>query len=268
MIYDAFLFHGEFDLLEIRLNILDKVVDKFVICEPQQSFSGEACPAFYKENKERFKQWEDKIIYYPFNIMEDAEIVEQARTSPNTGGNPYWMKVYYCMEMMRKPLEVCNDEDVVFISDLDEIWNPNIEIVKDDIVHGCEQSVYYYQLNNRCDAPWTGSVYTSSKRLKSEPINNFKQKGEVKIPNAGWHFSYQGGAEEVRRKVESSRSTFADNTDSYYGVPTEYIVQRMQENKDVFPDGFIGRTMLFRTDESGLPDYILENKEKYAHMLR
>src|SRR3990167_1180828 len=229
MIYDVFLFHGELDILELRLNILGDVVDKFVICEARQSFSGDPCPSYYQENKDRFKKWKDKIINYQFNLMEDAKIVELARNSPNTNnGKPYWVKVFYAMEMLKKPLEVCKDDDIIFLSDADEIWNPSINIFKNDNIYGLLQLVYYYRLNNRCNELWTGSIYTTYKRLKEEMVNNIKQRGEVKVPNGGWHFTYQGGEEMVRRKVTSSKSKESTD-DSYYGVSTDYIIERMKE---------------------------------------
>ena len=265
MIYDVFLFHGELDILELRLNILGETVDKFVICEAKQAFSGAEWPSSYLANKERFAKWEDKIIYYQFNLMEDQELVEQARNSPNTTGNPYWMKVYYAMEMLRKPLEVCNDEDIVFISDVDEIWNPEIPINADDKVYGLHQVVYYYQLNNRCSEDWTGSIYTTYARLKTEVINNIKQKGELKIEPGGWHFTYQGGEAQMRLKIESSRDE--TNNDSYYGVPTDYIIGRAQENKDIFPEYF-NRGYTFTKDEEGWPDFLKRNREKYEDLCR
>ncbi|MFA6251739.1 MAG: hypothetical protein WC603_03895 [Candidatus Paceibacterota bacterium] len=287
MIYDVFLFHGELDTLDLRLNILGEKVDKFVICEARQSFSEEPCPSYYQENKERFKKWESKIINYQFNLMEDKEIVELARNSPNTStgsnfwmkvfykimkkigrpytshGNPYWMKVFYAMEMMKKPLEVCNEDDIVFISDCDEIWNPDIEIPKDDKVYGLEQLVYYYQLNNRSSEPWTGSIVTSYKRLKGEILNHIKQKGEKKIKNGGWHFTYQGGEEEIKRKINSSRSTYKDKTDSYYGIPTDSLMNKIKGGKD-----FFGRNYKFWIDESEWPKYLKENREHYLHLLK
>lgn len=275
MIYDTFLFHGELDLLELRLNILGKVVDKFVICEARQNFSGTPYESLYLANKERFKAWEDKIIHFQFNLLEDQEIVEQARNSKNTShGNPYWMKVYYAMEMMRKPLEVCQDEDIVFISDCDEIWNPdsiNAEvkiIVSDDII-GFKQLAYYYQLNNRCSEAWTGSICLSYKRLRNEIINNIKQKGEVKILNGGWHFTYQGGEAEVKRKLISTRTPGEqDQTDSYYGWPTEKILENVKNGEDIFAHRFGGREFKFWTDESDWPEYLKENKQKYLHLCR
>ena len=40
MIYDCFTFFNELDLLDIRLNILNDYVDKFVIVESTKTFTG------------------------------------------------------------------------------------------------------------------------------------------------------------------------------------------------------------------------------------
>ena len=63
-IFDTFTFYNELDLLELRLNILGDVVDYFVINEATITFTGKTKPLYYFENKERFKKWEDKIIYH------------------------------------------------------------------------------------------------------------------------------------------------------------------------------------------------------------
>ena len=72
MIYDCFTFRDEFDMLEIRLRILDKVVDKFVICEADRTFTNQPKPFNFQEHQNRFKQWEDKIIYLPVELDDDG----------------------------------------------------------------------------------------------------------------------------------------------------------------------------------------------------
>lgn len=249
------------------------MVDKFVICEAGQSFSGEPYKSLYLANKQRFKQWEDKIIHYQFNLMEDPEIVKQAWESKNTNfGNPYWMKVYYGMESLRKPLQNCNDDDIIYISDVDEIWNPELEFrPADENIYGFKQIVYYYQLNNRCNEDWTGTICLTYKRLKKEIINNIKQKGEIKILNGGSHFTYQGGEEEIKRKILSTRTPGEqDQTDSYYGTPTEMILENARNNKDIFNGRFNdpSRAFIYTIDETAWPQYLKDNRDKYKHLLK
>ena len=62
-IFDCFIFNNEVELLEIRLNILNDVVDKFVIVEGKSTFSGKKKDSSFLKNKDRFEKWNDKIIY-------------------------------------------------------------------------------------------------------------------------------------------------------------------------------------------------------------
>ena len=69
-IYDCFIFNNEVDLLKLRLNILDDVVDKFVIIEGKKTFSGNDKESIFLKNKEKFSRWEDKIIYRHIDIPD------------------------------------------------------------------------------------------------------------------------------------------------------------------------------------------------------
>lgn len=62
-VFDVFPFFNELDLLEIRLNILDPHVDYFVLSKSTKTFSGLDKPLYYKENKEKFKKFNHKIIH-------------------------------------------------------------------------------------------------------------------------------------------------------------------------------------------------------------
>ena len=66
-IYDCFLFFNELETLELRLEILNDIVDKFVIVESTVTFSGKEKKLFFNENKEKFKKFEDKIIHVIIN---------------------------------------------------------------------------------------------------------------------------------------------------------------------------------------------------------
>ena len=79
-VFDTFLFFNELDLLELRLNTLDAVVDYFVITEAKVTFSGKPKPLFYHENRNRFKKFENKIIY---NLIEHTPIDFDTYIFPN-----------------------------------------------------------------------------------------------------------------------------------------------------------------------------------------
>ena len=63
MIYDCFPFFNELDLLEIRLNELSGVVDRFVLSEAELTHNGDRKPLYFNEHKDRFAKFADKIIH-------------------------------------------------------------------------------------------------------------------------------------------------------------------------------------------------------------
>ena len=69
-VIDCFIFNHEIELLEIRLNILDKFVDKFILTEGDTTFSGKPKESIYLQNKNRFLKWENKIVHNYINIPE------------------------------------------------------------------------------------------------------------------------------------------------------------------------------------------------------
>ena len=117
MVIDIFPFFNELDLLEIRLNILNDYVDKFVICEANETFSGKLKPLYFKDNEERFAKWKDKIIHYVVK-NDDKEIQDKAMASPNTGNKEHWwLREFAQKEEAIKALSFCKDDDIICISD-------------------------------------------------------------------------------------------------------------------------------------------------------
>lgn len=104
MTYDCFTYCGEETILDIRLNVLDPYVDKFVICESEQTFSGLPKPLYYKGNN-------PKVIHIIAPNIETENAFERAA---------------YQKEYLKTALKDLKDDDVVFFGDVDEIPNPDI----------------------------------------------------------------------------------------------------------------------------------------------
>jgi beta-1,4-mannosyl-glycoprotein beta-1,4-N-acetylglucosaminyltransferase len=270
--YDVFIFFNELDLLELRLEILGEYVDYFVIVESTVTFSGNPKPLYYNENKERFKKWAHKIIHHvvddtPQSDIDnncDQEILTMANKSPNVPkGQIHWLREFYQKEMMKKPLvNQALDEDICFISDIDEIWNPKVIIdCTKDRIFKFVQKVYVYYLNNRSSEAWMGTLATKYKNIKNKSVNHLDTPSiaiYTYIENGGWHFTNIGGAEKIKQKIESyGHQEF--NTEKIKSMLDEQI----KHNKD-----FIGRNFKFWTDESDLPKYILDNKGKYKNLFK
>ena len=281
-IYDAFIFFNELDLLELRLNILNKYVDYFVIVEADETFTGITKPLYFAENRERFKKWLPKIKHYVVRNMPigdkdliwrftdyepldktDRQIVLYTLLADNIPHNEtQWTREFYQKESINKALLGLNDDDVVFISDVDEIWNPEIRYdFNTDEVLKMNQTVYAYYLNNRSSEPWSGTIMAKYKNVKNASINHLDHSTDSPhkfIENGGWHFTNQGGVNQIRRKLESyGHQEF--NTDKI----KKRLDKQIANNRD-----FIGRNFKFLKDESDLPQYILDNRDKYKDWLK
>jgi len=112
-IYDCFTFYNELDLLEIRLNELNSVVDYFVIVEATKTQTGKRKQLYYELNKKRYKKFESKIIHIIVKNMPDIKT------------NSAWVLENHQRNQIIKGLKNCNLKDIIFISDLDEIPNKN-----------------------------------------------------------------------------------------------------------------------------------------------
>ena len=137
-VYDVFPFFNELDLLEARMEILDSHVDYFVIGECDKTFQGNPKPFYYLENKERFKKFEHKIIHNTF--LDDK-------------GNQWnqWDRDKDHKNEIGKALKDCKDDDIILISDMDEIpnfeANPIESFYKPDQLFFMMQKMYYYYID-------------------------------------------------------------------------------------------------------------------------
>ena len=272
MVYDCFIFYNELDLLEIRLNELNNVVDKFVLVEASRTFQNNTKPFFFEDNKERFAKFLDKIIHikitkYPFFIP----II-----------NPFspWKLEFFQRDSILKGLVNCNLDDVVLISDVDEI--PNSIVLKQSLdkgiskIYGLKMDMFMYFLNNKLiydegsnmtkeeakDGIWHCTALLPYKLLKKRPhklrkiIMRTKRRGELYeiIANAGWHFTYVGGVEKIIQKLEAfSHSEF--NLNEF--KDERNILKLIKDGKDLF-----GRDIEFEIvdEDYKFPKY-LKSKE-------
>jgi len=237
-------------MLEVRLNILDEYVDKFIIVESTTTFSGIENTLCFKNNRSRFDKWKDKIEYYVVDDFPlDKELFDMAWKSPNTGNKEhYWLREFYIKESARKALTGFHNDDIVFISDIDEIWNPNLVFnPKGNEVLKPKQLPYLYFFNQRTDENWLGWTGTTCCRyetIKNGIINHIRtdelQEYTV-MENGGWHFNSIGGKD---KKI----------------IASQHPVVNLKCDWD-------RREVNMRIGGSSLPDYLLNNKEKWKQYL-
>ncbi len=258
---DVTSFNGELDILEIRLNVLDSVVDQFIICEGDETTAGVKKPLYFEENKERYSKWLHKIKYHIFSPYTDPALSLLADTSPGVPKDMHWWRREFIQkESMRYALTHLQDEDRVFIGDVDEIWDPTT--VFPEGRWELEQTVYTYYLNNRSTEPWTGTSLMSYSDIKKDTLDNLRAYDEMRkymhapVIHSGWHFTNMGGFDFIKRKIQSYAHQEFNNQETL-----SQIESRIALNQD-----YLGRPFALGIDETGLPDYLLANKDAYAHL--
>lgn len=283
-IYDCFYFFNELDILEIRMEILSSHVDKFVIFESSRTFTGIEKESYFLSNRERFKKFDSQIVHYwlddaPLNRESVTTKIHDRRSSrllkiissntlnsknvPSGPGNTHWVTEAFQKEALHLPLEGLEENDLVFISDVDEIWNPNARIrFKEHLIYVFKQIPYMYKLNNRSNEHWhnwTGSMLCTYGRIKNSCINDLRTHGRfprIRVLNGGWHFSFQAGSAGVREKLLSYGHQEINTPE----VHAE-LENTLRNNKDVR-----GRGAKFSKSEEGLPPFLLANMGRYRHM--
>jgi beta-1,4-mannosyl-glycoprotein beta-1,4-N-acetylglucosaminyltransferase len=238
MVYDCFIFFNELDLLEIRLNELNDLVDKFVLVEADRTFQNTPKPFIFEDNKERFSKFLDKIIH--------IKITKYPLFIPIINPFSPWKIEFFQRDSIVKGLVKCNPNDVILISDVDEI--PDRDILKKQLtngvnkIYGLKMDMFMYYLDNKLifdggsnmtkqeskNGIWHCTALLPYKLLKKKPYRIRKEimrtirrgpKYEI-IPNAGWHFTYIGGAKKIIEKLEAFSHT-------------EYNFQKYKDEKNI-----------------------------------
>lgn len=272
-VIDVFPFFNELELLELRLRILSPFVDQFVLVECPQTFSGKPKPLYFQENQSLFSAWREKIVHYVINdpiesqgdlanrlqspdlLLLDRWILERTVSSELTFGDFHWKQEFFQKESIRKALPPLKDTDVIFWGDLDEVWNPRMEFPwSDELLYRLKQDVYLYWMNNKSNELWTSPVFTAFKNLDGRSLNDLRMNSAGMqvhvIPYGGWHFSYQGGANRIRLKLESYGH-------QEFNKPKikRKLEKRLVKRKDV-----LGRSRKFEKTEMGLHPEVLAMK--------
>lgn len=258
MIVDVITFNGEYDLFEIRYNILKDYVDEFIIVEFDKTFSGNEKPFYGKELDKRFDSWQEKITYNYLTEKTYGKYRELAEKSPNTIGAKHWKREFMMKESIKDCLTHLKDDDIVFIGDVDEIVEPLFYVSPSDKLTKYRLRVYTYYLNNRSNEPFWGTISARYEDIKNECLNHLRNNHERKntIDECGWHFTSMAAG--LRQKLIDSYTEESYNTKWVQ----DNLEKNIAENKD-----FLGRSFTYRRDESEWPKYLKDNREKYKHLL-
>ena len=263
-IFDCFSYWDEDLLLELRLNILNEYVDYFLIVEGNKTWQNN-----YKKlrfNINNFQKFEDKIIYIPVEDLPD-------------GDNPY-LRENFQRNAISRGFEKVEDDDLVIISDLDEIPNPKkIQSFKKSMKYAVfEQMHFYYKINlqSQLNPKWYGSRICIKKYLKSPQwLRELKFKkrpfwrlDKLRLNNiisdGGWHFCNLKSPKELLYKYKNLCETndpyvFKEKIDLKH-LNIDEIVKKINLGKDI-----IGRDENYKKIEidKSFPKYVLDNIEYY-----
>jgi hypothetical protein len=242
MIYDCTQILNELDLLEIRLNILDPHVDVFVICESPQTFSGKEKPLYFLENWVRFAKWMHKIKHIVAPRIVESDSFKIAA---------------FQKDFIRNALKNCQPDDVIYYGDVDEIWTPQTEEGK------LRQLCYSYYLNMRSSEDWQGTNRCLYKNLVN--LNELRAKHDNILENGGWHFTNMGGVEQIKLKLDSY-----DHQEFNQEAVKDKLEERMKNGEDYVGRKYDwqGKPFKFWVDESQLPKYLIENKQKWIKLFQ
>lgn len=246
-VYDCFPFFNELDVLEVRLNELDSVVDKFVIVEGTRTYTNGEKPLYFNDNKARFSKFLHKIIHV---IVDDLPVEGDT-----------WNRERHQRDCIARGLTECVDGDIIMISDTDEI--PKMEVVRDYRTEQGPrkflQQLYYYSLNNKYvnNDLWDWGRILPYKTYRENNMSPCQVRYTQYPPlrAGGWHFSFVGNVDFIKKKI----SSWAHHEFNRPEINNdENIINAIKTGKDVF-----GRDMKFevvKIDET-YPKFIQINKE-------
>lgn len=195
-IYDCFKFFNELELLDLRLMTLGDLVDYFVLVEANKTHTGHPKEFIFEQNKDRFAPYLDRIIYV------------QVEDLPDYSRDDIWLAENFQRNCITRGLSnKAVPGDKIIVSDVDEIPNPAVlkhHLYSDGLVT-MVQHLFYYYVNCLQRSPWRGSImatygnYESPQQLRDLA----RHVGVNETRNGGWHYSFMGGPERVREKVEN-----------------------------------------------------------------
>jgi Glycosyltransferase family 17 len=262
-VYDCFTFFNELDLLEIRLQELYDVVDYFVIAESNMSHSGKPKEYTLLENMARFEQWSDKIRRI---AVDDMPVTDNS-----------WVREKFQRDALSRGLTDVESDDLIIISDLDEIPRAEIiEMIKEDENqyerYVLQVPLFRYKFNflkwyqpviNNQMIVTRAHVFTNPERERDYTHAWLPPAPDVVyLEHAGWHFSYLGDDKNAVHKLQN----FAHTEQNVPEIVDVFSIDRMIADK-CGPNP----KDLERFEHVVLDDYfpkcVVDNQEKYKDLI-
>ena len=284
-IIDTTTFFEEYLMMELRFNILDPFVDKFIVSEARFSHSGKEKEI--KFNKKNFPKFENKIVHLIVD-KEPADIIKKPNLTSAESRQNSILRIREQRNYIAKSLNEYSPDDYIIHSDNDEI--PNLELFnlkenKRKIVI-FNQKLFYYKFN-LClpSVPWFGSKSCKLKDLKTIDLlratknknypfyrldtffSDIRHQNINIVENGGWHFSNLKNIEELERKFlnDENHAEYEEKGHSLERIKSNIINKSIDYNHNAKKDSDerFNSTKLQVIDKNTLPEYIQNNFKKY-----
>ena len=248
-------------MVELRLNILNKYIDYFVISESTKTHQGKSKKINFNINK--FAKFKHKIKF----IIADYK--KEISFDNHTGGESPVEQ--HQRNSLIEGIKDAKPDDYIVLSDSDEIPDftkiKNIDKTKKYLAFSQKMFMYKLNLQNLNESNWIGSKITKKKYIKSmQDLRNLKfkkypfwriDKYNQEIIKGGWHFSFLQTPEQILTKIKS----FSHGEFNKESINEKKIQEKILKNEDIFERN----TKLKKvTIDNNYPDYIIDNKEKLA----
>jgi beta-1,4-mannosyl-glycoprotein beta-1,4-N-acetylglucosaminyltransferase len=213
-IIDCFIFNNEIDLLKQRFELLNGVVDHFVLVEAKQTHSGINKVTHFDEVKSEFSKFLDKIehiiVDLPNEFLYDpteSDVEEYLKIN-------WFRENYHRNEILRGLYNLdLIDHDIILISDIDEIPDPSklnkfISSIPVGEFRIQTQKWFCWDLDRLYNLTWPGTAgirwidlkKTTPQIIRSQRYDNqYKNNSEL----FGWHCSWFGGVNQIMSKLSS-----------------------------------------------------------------
>ena len=289
-IFDCFMFYDEEMLLDIRLNTLDKFIDKFIIVESMFTHSGKKRELIFDIKK--FPKFKDKINYLvveslpkgiePINSY-DADDIKESKIILNA-----YRREHHQRNSILNLLKSAEPNDQVIISDVDEIpnlENINFNQIKNKIIL-FNQKMFYYKFNLILEnMNWHGSKSCKMKNLISpqwlrdvkdrkyplwriDALFSEKKYNDVFfVQDGGWHFTNIKTPEEIDKKLRSYLHHIEYDQSNISAKEIDKMIKEKKPVYDLLANSseakFRSQKKLKTVDMNELPIYLQKNKEKF-----
>jgi SAM-dependent methyltransferase len=249
-VFDCFLYRGEADLLEIRLNELRSVVDRFVISEATRTFANGPKPLHFLDQQSRFGEFLDRIDYVAVDdLPTDATAWEAERAQ---------------RDALARGLQACTPDDIIIISDVGEIPSPDVIRSFQGPVSGLRMSVFRYFLNLQ-DMAVQETQPVASAMCRYEYLRSPQWLREIGrtdnyrnriVEKGGWRFSHIADDQWLTDRVLGGSQQEAHTAES--------IRTRLEQQQDLFAEDYGWR---FVPLDNGFPAYVVDNQTRFEEII-